>query len=168
MKGERRRQELIRILKRSTNPVSGNTLAEGFNVSRQIIVQDIALLRAADFKILSTNKGYILDQDNSVQRIFKIYHSDEEIRDELYTIVDAGGRVLDVFINHEIYGQLKAELLVYSRSDVDEFVTHLSQNQISPLKQLTNGFHYHTVEADTEKILDRIEADLKNKKYLIE
>ncbi|MDD2216161.1 MAG: transcription repressor NadR, partial [Eubacteriales bacterium] len=115
MKGERRRQELIRILKRSTNPVSGNTLAEGFNVSRQIIVQDIALLRAADFKILSTNKGYILDQDNSVQRIFKIYHSDEEIRDELYTIVDAGGRVLDVFINHEIYGQLKAELLVYSR-----------------------------------------------------
>ncbi len=168
MNGEQRREEIIALLTVSAEPVSGSELAQSFHVSRQVIVQDIALLKASDYKILSTYKGYILQQTKGFNRIFKVTHSHEEISDELYTIVDAGGRILDVFVNHDIYGELRAKLAIRSRRDVDDFVTQLGLGKISPLMHLTNGTHCHTVEADSIEILDQIKDDLKRKSYLAE
>lgn len=168
MNGEKRRQEIINMLKGSTEPVSGTVLAKNFNVSRQVIVSDIALLKAANYDILSTYRGYILNHAGHKQRIFKVLHNTQQIADELYTIVNAGGRVIDVFINHKIYGELRAMLSIFSISDVDDFVDNLAKDKVSPLKQLTNDYHYHTVEADTEQILDIVEQELRNKKYLVE
>lgn len=93
-------------------------------VSRQVIVQDIALLRASDFDIISTTKGYMLYQteDKKIKRVFMVKHSTKDIEDELCTIVDNGGKILDVHVVHEIYGQIVTELIIRNRSDVYDFV----------------------------------------------
>lgn len=167
MNGENRRLAIIEVFRESSEPVSGTSLAERFTVSRQVIVQDIALLRAANFRILSMNKGYVLQESVTKKRIFKVRHDDEAIADELYTIVDAGGRVIDVFVKHELYGMLRAVLMTANRSDVDDFIIQFKRDKASPLKHLTDDYHYHTVEADSEEILDRIEKELQIKGYIV-
>lgn len=167
MDGDKRRGELIAMLKSNANPVSASKVGDYFNVSRQIIVSDVALLRASGFRIISTNKGYVLSEGSKRQRIFAVKHSTAEIADELNTVVDAGGRVLDVFVNHKIYGEIRATLFMTSRRDVSEFVKLVAEEKVSPLKELTGEYHYHTVEADTEEILDIIERELERKSYLV-
>ena len=170
--GEARRKELVALLKKSQRPISGSELAKRFLVSRQVIVQDIALLRATNKNILSTNKGYVIyDPDTgtrTVRRTMSVFHSDEDIREELYLIVDNGGRVLDVVVEHEIYGQITADLILKNRRDVDEFADKLSRIGDRPLKVLTGGVHFHTVEADAPEILDRVEEQLKEKGFWFE
>ena len=117
MKGEERRKQLLNILSSSNNPVSGGTLAKELNVSRQIIVQDISLLRANGATIFSTNKGYLLQEDRKYSRVFKVYHTDDQVEEELSTIVDAGGQIRDVFVYHKVYGVLKADMGIKSRRD---------------------------------------------------
>ena len=79
MAGEERRQEILKYIEQSENPVSGQKLAEIFHVSRQVIVQDIALLRAGDREILSTNRGYVCKDEKKAVRIFRVFHTDEQI-----------------------------------------------------------------------------------------
>lgn len=170
MDGEERRKELLKILASASEPVSGTELSGLLGVSRQVIVQDIALLRAVDKNILSTNKGYVLYHETKMsrtKRTFKVYHRDEQIRDELNTIVDEGGHVLDVVVEHDIYGQITVDLIINNRADVNAFVNKLEQNHTSSLNKLTDGVHFHTVEADNQEILDRIENALKEKGYLL-
>lgn len=170
MEGDKRREQIISCLAKSSQPISGTELAKIFNVSRQVIVQDIALLRATNKNILSTNKGYILynPQVNptNTKRIFSVFHTSEGIREELYTIIDSGGKVLDVVVEHEIYGQITVDLILKNRRDVDDFMEKLSKNNSQPLNILTNGHHYHTVEAESEEILDNIEEKLLEKGFL--
>jgi len=166
MIGEERRREILNFIKMAKEPVSGSALAEKYHVSRQVIVQDIALLRAAKYDIFSTTKGYVINQPLTVTRFIKVVHTDEEIEDELNTIVDMGARVLDVFINHEVYGLLRAELGISSRRGVKAFVRDISSGKSSPLKNLTSGLHWHTIEADTEQVLDFVEEELKMRGYM--
>lgn len=170
MEGKHRREKLIAVLQQADAPVSGTDLAKHLGVSRQVIVQDIALLRAVDKNILSTNKGYVLyvpePENDRVKRSFAVSHTKEQIQDELYTIVDYGGKVLDVVVEHDIYGQIMVDLILCNRLDVDEFVERIKISKSRPLKVLTDGEHWHTVEADSEKVLDKIEEKLKEKGYL--
>ena len=170
MEGERRREQLLLLLKQEKMPISGTDLAKQLGVSRQVIVQDIALLRAINKNILSTNKGYVLYEpelvSGRVNRSFAVNHRKEQIRDELYTIVDCGGKVLDVVVEHDIYGQITVDLLLCNRLDVDEFVERIENSKSRPLHVLTDGEHWHTVEADTERVLDKIEEVLNEKGYL--
>ena len=98
MNGEIRRAKIENILKSSAVPVPGVTLAKDLDVSRQIIVSDIALLRANGLTILSTNKGYIIPKQSACQRVFKVIHTDDQVGEELSLIVDNGGVVKDVFV----------------------------------------------------------------------
>ena len=170
--GATRRKELMKILKQESRPLSGAELARQFGVSRQVIVQDIALLRATNRNILSTNKGYVLFDPDRGQKLchrsFAVQHTDEQIREELYVIVDRGGRVCDVVVEHEIYGQLSADLILKNRMDVDEFIRKMGETSNQPLKILTGDSHFHTVEAESEEILDEIEAELHKKGFLRE
>lgn len=168
MEGKERRKMILNILSEDSEPVSGSALATRLLVSRQVIVQDIALLRAVNKNILSTTKGYVLysREDNKVNRTFMVKHEDDQIEDELNTIVDAGGKVLDVIVDHKIYGSITVDLIIGSRRDVMDFVAKV--NSSTPLMKLTNGSHIHTVEADCEEVLDRIEIDLFKKGYLIQ
>jgi len=170
MTGEERRARIIETLKNSDEPVSGAELAKRFGVSRQVIVQDIALLRAVNRNIISTTRGYMLyyQKDEKVNRCFLVRHTDDEIEDELCTIVDNGGKVLDVIVIHDIYGEISAGLVIKSRKDVYDFVEKLRNNRTVPLKYLTDGVHLHTVEADSEAILDTIEKKLREKHYLVD
>lgn len=174
MDGERRREEIIRILTEkceSGAPIAGTELAKQLGVSRQVIVQDIALLRAVNKNILSTNKGYLLFQekeaDQACKRFYKVKHSADGMQQELYAIVDCGGRILDVEVDHPIYGQIMADLIIHNRQDVDNFVREVKVFGTKPLSALTEDVHYHTVEADSEEILDNIEGTLKRLGYLV-
>lgn len=171
MDGEERRSRIVELLNTEREPLSGTALAKRLGVSRQVIVQDIALLRATNKNILSTNKGYIIygkqDGNLSCKRVFAVKHTDAEMREELYLIVDAGAKVLDVIVEHEVYGQISADLFINSRRDVDEFMERIQSNTAKPLKELTRDIHFHTVEAESEEILDLVEEGLKKKQYLI-
>ena len=169
--GDIRRTKILEILRSSKQAVTGTELAKQLGVSRQIVVQDIALLRATDKNILSTNKGYILfiENENALcrRRTYKVKHTNKQIPDELNTIVDNGGHILDVVVEHDSYGQIAADLIIYSRADVQAFVEKVEKFRTNPLCTLTDGIHFHTVEAGTEEILDRIELELNAKGYLL-
>lgn len=169
MSGIERRNQILLVLKDQTEPVSGTALAKKFGVSRQVIVQDIALLRSGDKTILSTNRGYVMEKKDSgrKERIFKCCHSDEETERELNAIVDQGGAVEDVFVNHKVYGRIHGAMHVHSRRDVIEYMNGIHSGKSSLLKKITSDYHYHTVTAESEDILDAIEAELSRMGYLI-
>ena len=168
MNKEKRLQEIISKLRASGEAMTGAALADACHVSRQIIVQDIALLKASNYMIISTNKGYLLVDPPGKQRVFRVSHNNDQIADELYTIVAAGGRIIDVFVKHKIYGEIRVELSLASRSDVDDFVMSMVEGKKKPLMKLTDEDHFHTVEASSDKVLADIEQKLREKKYLVE
>lgn len=169
MEGEQRRKQIVTLLTESKCPLSGSELAKLLGVSRQVIVQDIALLRAVDRNIISTNKGYLLydpkEECMKARRTIAVRHTDEQMQEELYTIVDYGGKVLDVVIEHDVYGQLTGDLILKNRQDVDEFVTKIENSNSLSLMTLTGGDHFHTIEAESEQELDRICQKLKEKGF---
>ena len=153
--GEERREYIIQLLTQTKKPISGTELAKQMKVSRQVIVQDIALLRASNRNILSTNKGYLYDRADEkkvVRRTFFVCHTDEQMAE----------------VEHEIYGQITVDLILENRCDVQDFLDKISKSTARPLSILTNGKHYHTVEADREEIFDRIEQKLRLLGYLQE
>lgn len=166
MNGEERRKKLIDLLRYSDTPVSGTDLAKQLGVSRQVIVQDIALLRATVDNIVSTNRGYVLTETLAASRVFKVIHSDEEVEEELSLIVDCGGRIEDVFVSHKIYNVIKAPMNIRSRLDIRRFMDNLTSGISSLLKNVTSGYHYHTVTAESEDILDYIHDALKERGFL--
>ena len=171
MTGEERRMQILRMLKEQGPPLSGTALAKHFHVSRQVIVQDVALMRAENHAILSTNKGYIYrteDSENTQpKRVFFVKHNTQQVLDEFMTVIELGGKVLDVAVEHEIYGQIRVDLLIETVQDARDFSNKLLNCRDNPLKVLTDDCHYHTVAAPSEKLLDLIERELRDKGYLI-
>lgn len=166
MSGEERRGKIIQALKNSDKAVSATTLAKEFDVSRQVIVQDVALLRANGKNIFSTNRGYLIQEDEETTRVFKVQHEDDEVEKELTTIVDLGGTVEDVFVYHKVYGVLRAEMNIKSRMDIRNYMEEIRSGKSSLLKNVTSGYHYHTVRAERVEILDMIQAELQKKGLL--
>ena len=130
--------------------------------------KDIALIRAAGYEIISTNRGYILSEPCTVSRTFKVRHTDSQLEEELCSIVDLGGCVKNVMVNHKVYGHMEAELNITSRRKAAEFIRDIKSGKSSPLKNITSDYHYHVVEADSEETLDLIEDMLRKKGFLIE
>lgn len=168
MTGSERREKIIEEIKKSKVPLSGSALAELCEVSRQVIVQDMALIRAAGTDIISTNRGYIYHAPRTVSRTFKVQHTDEQMEDELCSIVDLGGYVVNVMVNHRVYGWMEAELGIRSRRNVQTFLEDIKAGKSSPLKNITSNYHYHKVEADCGETLDLIEQMLREKGFLVE
>lgn len=171
MTGTERREAIIEMMKNDLVPLSGTKLASVYGVSRQVIVQDIALIRAAGYDVISTNKGYILNtpvEVNNVERVFKVNHTDEQMEEELCCIVDLGGCVINTMINHKVYGHLEAPLNIKSRRNVAEFMKDIYSGKSSPLKNVTSGYHYHTITADSAETMQLIENVLREKKFLVE
>lgn len=148
-------------------PISGGALSEKFGVSRQIIVQDISVLKAAGFDILSTHSGYIIQSTPLAERVFKIRHTTEQTEDELNLIVDLGGTVVDVFVWHKVYGRVVANLNIFSRLHVKQFIEGVRSGKSTELMNITGGYHYHTIRADSEEVLDRIEKALEERNYIV-
>lgn len=166
MNGKERRAEILNILKTSDKPVPGTELAEILEVSRQVIVQDMALLRTGGEEILSTHKGYVLNGSHQVSRVFKVYHTKEQVEEEMNLFVDFGGKIDDVFVYHRVHGVIKVSMNIRSRRDVQKYMENIATGKSTQLMNLTSNYHYHTITAETEEVLDSIQEELKNRGFL--
>ena len=157
MSGTERRNEICRILMASEGPVSAAALAARFAVSRQVIVGDVALLRAAGKEISATPRGYILPQkDQSLTCTVSCVHDAAGMERELEIIVDNGCTAVDVMVEHPVYGLLSGQLSVSSRYDLGEFVKTVERYGAKPLSELTDGLHFHTIKCPNEEALERV------------
>ena len=167
MKKLDRRREMLELLAASKVAVAGDTLSEKFGVSRQIVVNDIAALRESGYEIVSTHFGYVFKCSPKNAREFKVKHSTEETEKELSLIVSLGGTVENVYVWHKVYGKIDATLNIFSESQIKQFIEGVRSGKSTELMNITGGYHYHTVRADSEEILDTIEAALKKNGYLV-
>ena len=158
MKTAERRNAILKLLQNAEEPVAARKLAERYGVSRQVIVQDMAVIRAYTPGIISTTKGYVMEQEPRCVREFKVRHKQSDAAKELNLIVDCGGRVCNISISHRVYGR--------SRQDVAEFIAALNDSQSTVLSTATSGYHYHLVEAASEERLDLIGEQLKAAGFL--
>lgn len=169
MTGDERREAILAELRGAPKPVSGSALARATGVSRQVIVQDIALLRANGHDVIATARGYALQEGAAAQmptRLFKVRHTVDQLEDELDLIVDRGGVVMNVMVNHRVYGKITADLDIRSRRDVARYLADIHTGKSVPLMTVTSGYHFHRVAADTVEQLDEIEAALADRGYL--
>ncbi len=167
-----RREKIRELLGLAKGPVKGMDLAEEYGVTRQVIVQDIAILRAAGENIIATPRGYILIKPASTDAITKTiackHHTHQEIEEELTTIVDFGGSIIDVIIEHPVYGEKRGLLMISSRQDVRDFMKSIKNESAQPLSSLTGGVHLHTIQVRNEESYKRIREELKQKSLLID
>ena len=169
MDAANRRQAIFRRLEHADAPVSASLLAEEFSVSRQIVVGDIALLRAAGTEISATPRGYVLARpEPGILRTVACRHDMAGTREELYILVDHGCAVLDVVVEHAVYGQLAGQLQLKSRYDVDQFMDRLIGEGAKPLSDLTHGIHLHTLRCPDEQAFERACAALRAAGFLLE
>ena len=172
MNASERREGILSVLKDNGAPVSAGTLARRFSVSRQVIVGDVALLRAANQPIAATPRGYILEGGRSrpggLIRTIACRHGRDDITRELYAVVDNGCGVLDAIVEHAVYGQISGRLEVFSRFDADDFVRKLKKSRSLPLCNLTGGVHLHTISCPDEAAYARVLERLKQENILFE
>ena len=167
MTAEERRKTILETLKNSDRPCNASALAESCGVSRQVIVTDVALLRAAGAGINATPRGYMLVQEEKgIVRRIACRHNSQDSEKELYIIVDNGCTVLDVVVEHPVYGELAGGLHLRSRYDVGQFLAKASQS--TPLSLLTDGVHLHTIACPDEATFERVCEALKAEHVLIE
>lgn len=166
MKAQARRTAIANFLLAEDRAVPGSQLSERFGVSRQIIVQDITVLKGSGYDILSTHNGYVLQKSPLKERVFKVYHTTEQTEDELSLIVNLGGTVVDVFVWHKVYGKLVAPLHIFSTLQITQFIEGVRTGKSSELMNITGGYHYHTIRAESEEILDNIYKVLAERGYI--
>lgn len=166
MTGAERRRKILELIRVAESPMSGAQLGKETGVTRQVVVQDIALLRTEGYDIVSTARGYVVQEETDSTRLVKVCHTNEQIEDELNTIVDLGGTVLDVIVNHRVYGKVSGILNIRSRRDVRTFVNDIKTGKSTPLLNVTSGYHFHHISADSEEILNEIEEALREKSFL--
>jgi len=170
--GDKRREVILEWLKNENRPITGGELASRTNVSRQVIVQDISLLKALGEPILATSQGYMYLKERTseakkAKRLIACKHAPEKTKEELNIIVDYGATVKDVIVEHPVYGDLTASIMVSNRKEVDEFIKKIETTNASYLSELTNGIHLHTILADNEKTLNEVCAALDQAGFLI-
>lgn len=157
MTNNERRNSILAALTKATGPLNATKLADMHNVTRQIIVADIALLRAAGNNIRAEHKGYVLDIDNGDnKRKIVCRHSKDATTDELYAVVDNGGKILDVQVEHSVYGMISGNLDISSRYDVDQFIEAMNKDGVASLSDLTDGIHVHTIVVKDDATFERI------------
>ena len=169
--GDKRRELILQWLKESQEPITGGDLAKKTNVSRQVIVQDISILKAKGESIMATSQGYVylqLQQENKKhRRVIACFHDPKDTKEELLLLVDAGVTIQDVSIEHPIYGDLTASLRLSNRFQVEQFMKKLEETNAGLLSLLTDGTHLHTIEADSKEQLDHACQALKKANFLL-
>ena len=165
MKGE---GEYWKFLPRSRASDRG-VPASRLGVTRQVIVQDIALLRARESPYLPHPRDTPCGTCQGAQGLpdSLVKHDFDQTRDELLTMVNAGVEVIDVIVEHPVYGQLTGQLSISTPEDVECFMETIETTQSGLLSSLTDGIHLHTVKAANKQQLDRLEKILQQKGFLL-
>lgn len=173
MLGADRRNQLLEWLEMSNRPLTGSSLASRASVSRQVIVQDMSLLKAQGHPILATSQGYIIiknkDSAQTVRKRVAVTHPSDpdSTLEELYLIVDHGGKIIDVSIEHPVYGDITASLMIESRIGADRFIENMRNTNASMLSELTAGVHLHTIEISSHAQFNVLLEALRNRAYLL-
>lgn len=167
---EERRKAIKEIIVNSSEPITGTELADIFKVSRQVIVQDIALLRAVGILIMATTNGYMIPKSDKKDQIIKTFVSKHEgldqLEEELQIIIEYGGKIIDVIVDHPVYGEIIGNLLINDKADIQKFVEKVRTSNAKPLSILTSGEHFHTIEVPSEKIYNLIIQELSRKGFV--
>lgn len=164
---DERRNAIMDALQNSDGLVTATFLAKQLSVSRQIIVGDIAILRAKGSDIIATARGYKLNGTVPNTYTVSCSHKKEDLKDEIYTILDCGCGLLDVIIEHSIYGQISGKLDIFSKNDADDFLDNISKTNEQPLSNLTNNIHLHTISCPSDGHFEKVKEALTEKGYLI-
>lgn len=169
MGSKERRSEILKLLFEETEPQKGTKLANDFGVTRQVIVKDIALLRAEGHSIIATPDGYLIrrNSDDKIRKIIAVNHEESEIYKELEIIIKYGGIVEDVIVEHPLYGEIKGMLMIKTLNDLIKFREKSNEIKAKPLSVLTGGIHNHTIWASSEEQMDEILNELKQNNFLI-
>jgi uncharacterized protein len=166
---DRRRRMIVAWMRTHGGPIRGGELAKHFRVSRQSLVQDVAILRAGGEDIVATPRGYRLPEraERGHRAILACRHAPERTEEELQILVDHGVKVLDVIVEHPLYGELRGSLMIESRADLQDFLEHVSASHALLLSSLTGGVHLHTVEASRPEMISRAKARLRARGFLL-
>lgn len=170
MDTKERRKALLEKLKTADQPMTGTELARELGVSRQIIVGDIAILRAAGEAVYATPQGYVLpagEKTGALTATLACRHDRDGLAKELTIMIDNGGKVLDVVVEHPVYGEIRANLMLSSRRDIADFLHNLSGSGAEPLSIVTGGVHLHTLEVPDREALRQIEKELRQEGILV-
>lgn len=168
MTASERRKIILAELEASEMPMNASQIAKTLGVSRQVIVGDVALLRASGEDIIATPRGYIYEKIKKNYYSIACVHDSEDTLEELYLIVDYGCSVLDVIVEHQVYGQLVGELHIHSRRDADAFMKSLRESNQEPLSRLTGKIHLHTIECPSEQHFQDLKKELSRRGFLVE
>ncbi|NBK97172.1 MAG: transcription repressor NadR [Erysipelotrichia bacterium] len=167
MDAKQRREAIEQEILQSEKVISASKLASKFHVSRQIIVGDIALLRAAQKPIIATPRGYLYQKEENKNRyVLACLHDEKGTLDELYTIVDCGGEVENVIVSHAVYGELVGALHIHNRVEAMQFVEQCEKQQVKNLSTISNGVHLHTIICKDDAQYQMIVEELNKKGYL--
>lgn len=173
MPGNERRQLIVDTLQSSAKPMTGKELGDMTNVSRQVIVGDITLLKAKNEPIIATSQGYIYMHAQTIpekiEKVIVCQHKPEQTEEELNILVDHGVTVKDVKIEHPVYGDLSASIMVANRNEVQEFIKRINEASAVYLSKLAEeGIHLHTILADNEEQIKNAENALRKADILVE
>lgn len=167
---EERRRLVIEKLTQTGDPITGSDLADLFGVSRQVIVQDIAIIRAKGVPVLATSNGYLIQSKSDPDKVIKTFVSKHDgfdrMEEELLIIIDYGGKIIDVIVEHPVYGEIVGTLMISTRDDVSKFVEKVKATDSKPLSSLTKGDHIHTIEVPSEKVFQLIMNELREKGFV--
>lgn len=169
--GPERRSQLLILLRERGEAVAGGELARMFGTSRQIIVQDVALLRASGEPIISTARGYLYLASAAparpVRSVLTVRHTNEQAAEELRALVGCGVRVVDVVVDHPIYGELRAPVNLETAVQVEDWLARARDKGARLLSELTSGLHMHTVEANSNEKLECARRSLRDLGFLV-
>lgn len=166
MKAKERQENLLQILRKEQKAVSGTALSSLLGVSRQIIVQDISALRNNGHDIISTNRGYLINETPEYKRVFKVIHTETEFEEEAQIVLECGGHFEDIFVYHKVYGVIRADMLIKNRAEMEALRDAIQNGKSSMLMNITSGFHYHTIVAERPEALDEIQNKLAARGFL--
>lgn len=168
MNSNERRDHITKLLLESHEPLKGSFIAQKYSVTRQVIVKDIAILRAKGENIIATPDGYIINANhNKVKAIIAVMHTEEEMFDELSTIIRYGGTIEDVVVEHPLYGEIKGMLMIKNYNELNKFIKRYQEQKAKLLSVLTNGVHIHTIAADNEEDINLIISELKKNNFIV-
>ncbi len=171
MKKAERRKKIIELLSNSDSEISGEKMAAFLGVTRQVIVQDMAILKSQGYSISSMSRGYLLNkkaQNEGIKMLIAVRHKKEQIKEELDCIVENGGKVLDVIVEHPVYGEITGNIGVESYDDVERFISRLETSKALPLLSLSDGVHLHTIQVKDKDDAQKIISALKKKNFILD
>ncbi|MBW6411028.1 transcription repressor NadR [Clostridium weizhouense] len=163
-----RRKDILKSLVDNNTPLKGIEIAQKYGVTRQIIVKDIAILRANGKNIIATPDGYIINREiNKIRKIIAVSHNEEELIHEMRIVIKYGGIIEDVIIEHPLYGEIRAMLMIKNYNDLEKFSKKYKNQEARLLSVLTNGVHLHTISADNEENINLIINELKDNTFIV-